>query len=96
MKKFNNLSKKVNISLAIIFVLTSVVSMYFSNALAGKGDQLKELENNIEELTKENEYLKAQYYSMSSLNTINEKAMADGFAKAKVDFYNPPELASSR
>ncbi len=94
MKNNNSYISKLNIFLTILFVITGVVGMYFSNANVGKGEELRIVEKKIESLSKENEYLMATYYTMSSLNTVSNKALEEGFAKGRIDFYTTPEFAS--
>ena len=68
--------------------------MYFSNALSNKGEILAETENKIEQVKKENEYLKAKIYTLTSLHNIDQKAQEKGLAKGNIDFYDSPSFAS--
>ncbi len=69
--------------LGFIVVVLSIVRIYLVNNISTTGVALVDLQNQAEEVKKENELLKEQYLQAASFTTINAKAKSMGFAPAK-------------
>lgn len=86
--------KITNFLLIAVFVAVVCARLYYTDKAATAGNDLALLNERIYELQKENESLKAEYLSLSSLSVINERAAVLGLAAAGVEYLNAPELAA--
>jgi cell division protein FtsB len=91
MKKVN---KIINITLAILIVLSIGARIYYMDKSATAGEELAQLTTEIDVIEKENQILQNKYYSLTSLSSISERAQELGYVSAVVDYYTSPSLAS--
>lgn len=84
----------VNITLSIAFLLTLGVRFYYSDKASIAGIHLGEYEQEIASYEKQNEFLKNQYLTLTSLSVIKPLALENGYVEANIEYYSTPELAS--
>lgn len=87
------MNKYINIFLAIIFLITICVRIYVSDSVVTAGTDLARLENNLKQLEVENEQLENEYLSLISLNNMEKRATASGYAYNTFEFLDEPGLA---
>lgn len=78
----------------ILFVSIVTVQIYMSDLAATAGSDLTQIESEIRVVEKENEYLKNQYLSMTSLSNLRVMALENGYIESSVEFLISPKLAS--
>lgn len=66
-----------------IVVALSLIRISLVNSISTTGIALVDLQNQIDEVKKENEILKEQYLQAASFTSISKKAKSMGFAPAK-------------
>lgn len=66
-----------------VVVALSLIRISLVNSISTTGIALVDLQNQIDEVKKENEILKEQYLQAASFTSISQKAKAMGFAPAK-------------
>jgi len=72
-----------SITLPIIAVVLGVCQIIYTNELASVGSSLASYDTKIEQLTTENATITQKVASMSSLLSVQEKAVAMGFVETK-------------
>lgn len=80
--------------LLLIFVLMFSIQIYLSDAVAVGGEDLNYYEEQLTQSRKANEHLSNEYYTLTSLHSISERAQKNGFAYRNLDYYSPYNLAS--
>jgi cell division protein FtsL len=66
-----------------IVVVLAVIRISLVNSISTTGIALVDLQNQVEEVEKQNELLKEQYLQAASFTTISAKAKSMGFAPSK-------------
>lgn len=84
----------VNIVLSVAFILSLGVRFYYSDKASTAGSHLAEYEHQISYYENENEYLRNQYLTMTSLSVMKPLALENGYVAANIEYYTSPELAS--
>ena len=94
MKNFN--TKTIYILNAILFalvVLTFIYSIVSADSVPNAGGYYSNLQSELLQQTRRNEYLNYQLASVSSTSVIYQKALEGGYVKAQVDYLTIPALA---
>ncbi len=76
-------------SLPFFVVMLVVLQVVVTNELAGMGQNVTNIESQIEAVTTQNELLRQQVASSSSLLLIEEKAKEQGFSEPTTTSYLP-------
>jgi len=87
------MNKQINIILGITFLLLIGVRIYVSDSVSTAGLKLAELNKQSERLEHENERLKTELLSLTSLNSIESRALLLGYNTNKFEFLEPQSLA---
>ncbi len=66
---------------------------YYSDKVSVAGVYLREYEKQLSSYQKQNEFLKNQYLSLTSLSVIKPLALENGYVEANVEYYTSPDLA---
>ena len=74
-------------------VLTFVYSIISSDSVPNAGGHYSNLQSELLQQTRRNEYLNYQLASASSTSAIYQKALENGYVKAQVDYLTIPALA---
>lgn len=86
--------RKIFLSLVIFIVAgLAALQLYVSHRLATAGQDLRDMQGKIEELKLENELLKSEIATSSSLTTIAQKADSLGFKSAAYLYLEKPPVA---
>jgi hypothetical protein len=94
MKKFNiRTINIINIFLSIAFLVTLGARFYYSDKVSIAGTHLREYEQELSSYQKQNEFLKNQYLTLTSLSVIKPLALENGYVEANVEYYTSPDLA---
>ena len=94
MKKTNIVLKIINITLAVLIVLSVGFRIYYSDISSTAGNELSYYTGQFDMLEKENQILQNEYYTLTSLSSLSAKAQELGYVSAVVDYYTSPSLAS--
>ena len=93
MKNYNFIFK-INIFLTLVLLGLFGFRLYLSDMSATAGKDLSSIQNEIRLLEKENEYLKNQYLSYTSLGNLKLLALENGYVESSVEYIIPAKLAS--
>lgn len=86
--------RKILLSLVIFIVVgLAGLQLYVSHRLATVGQDLKKMQGKIEDMKLENELLKSEIATSSSLTTITQKADSYGFKSATYIYLEKPPVA---
>ncbi len=77
-----NTITKITIPTALLFVLLLTAQIMYSCQLVGDGKEIKEIDQQIDQMRQQVLLSEEQVASASSLTTIREKATAMGFSSA--------------
>ena len=84
---------KINIILIVIFIAAFVIRLYYSDKSIAAGSELGNLQKEIEAFERENQKLQNEYYQLSSLTSLSQRALGSGYVDAAIDYYSSPRLA---
>ncbi len=84
----------LNIFLTFALLITLGARFYYSDKASIAGSNLSKIENEITAYHQQNEYLKNQYLTLTSLSVIKPLALENGYVEANVEYYTSPELAA--
>ena len=94
MKKFKiRTINIINIFLSITFLIMLGLRFYYSDKVSVAGVYLREYEKQLSSYQKQNEFLKNQYLSLTSLSVIKPLALENCYVEANVEYYTSPDLA---
>ena len=81
--------------LALIVVVLVVVRISLVNSISTTGVTLVDIQNQIDQVKKENELLKERYLTAASYTTISQQAEKQGYVpeKSQVDLTAPQPIA---
>ena len=87
------MNKQINILLGIIFVFLIGVRIYVADSVSTAGGELQKLTNELSSITQENEQLRVELLTLSSLSNIELKAGELGYAHHSFEFLESQSLA---
>ncbi len=93
MKKFNVI-EKINIILFLFFIGIMGARVYYSDKASLGGGDLYKSENELEEITKSNQHLKSEILKHKSLSVLYNRAYADGYIDAEIEYIDQPDIAA--
>lgn len=87
------MNKKINVILGIVFLLLVGVRICVADSVSTAGVKLAKLNNDLSDLKHENESLRVELLSLSSLSNIESKALMLGYNRNSFEFLESQSLA---
>jgi len=87
------MKKTINIILGIIFIALLGLRIYVIDSVSTAGTKYAELTSQLESRKQENEKLRIELLSLSSLNNLEAQATELGFANNSFEFLEQKSLA---
>ncbi len=87
--------KKLNIILLIVFVIATVYRLKLLDTVATAGGEYTDKYNALISLQKKNEELKNEYFTLTSIKSIRERANKLGYVNRNISYLKDEKLASS-
>ncbi|OGC91972.1 hypothetical protein A3D85_02370 [Candidatus Amesbacteria bacterium RIFCSPHIGHO2_02_FULL_47_9] len=86
-------TKQVILSLLILNLQIVAIQFFLSSKYSQSGNRLSSTSSKLEQVKLENQQLKMQVYSLSSISRIYRLALSSGYQPAITLTLNPPQVA---
>ncbi len=87
--------KKINIVMLILLIAIFAYRLVLLDKVSTAGNEYLERYNTLLSLQKENEKLKNEYYTLTSMKYIKNKATKLGYVNRNISYLKDEKLASS-